>query len=177
MAYPLSTHPLHQAVLAALTTHTGKPRCLQPDRLFVRGRPSDFLTAPRHHPTAQSPRCFVAPIQSVSDSVTLTMSNRRHVEARVELILWYGGANPLAPLEWSHVVARAEEDIRLVCGALCEPGALLFAPNGEETGADGGSLLEGGSSHSISGPIPLTGEVGVVTVVHSFRAGVELTAP
>jgi hypothetical protein len=176
VAYPTSTVPLRQAVLRALTHHTGQPRCLTPDRLFAEGIPADFLNDPRQHPTAQKPRCFVPPITGASDQRTLTMTNRRHVAATVSVVLWYGGAHPLSRDEWSRVVSRAEEDVQLVSAALCYPGALAYAPDGTETGVDGGSLVEAGG-HEVRGPEPLAGELGLITVIHTFRCGVELTQP
>lgn len=174
MAYPTSTWPLHQAVLRALTEHTGQPRCLTPDRLFVEGVPSDFLSDPKRHPSKLRPRCFVAPINAPSDQRTLTMTNRRHVLATVSIVLWYGGAHPTSRAEFADVARRAEEDMQLVADALCYPGALAYAPDGTETGLDGGSFVED-AGHEVRGPEPLAGELGVITVIHTFRAGVEMT--
>jgi hypothetical protein len=173
VSFPSNTTPLFDAVVHALTRHTGQPDCLSPDRLFTLGRPADLTIAPS--PSAVlSPRCFVAPIAERVLEPRLRMSNRERIEATVSIRCWYY-AHDLYSTQWRETMARIADDRRRLPAALTYCDALYTAPDGTRTGLDGGSLAP--DRWESIGPEPERGQPRVYRVLYTFRANVELARP
>jgi hypothetical protein len=171
---PTDTTPLYDAVVAALSTHTGQTRCIAPEYLLREGKPSDLEKGARSGELGR-PVFFVAPIEEAATDPGLIMTDRRRVDATVQIFVWYR-AHPTHPAEFTAMRTRAAADKQRITDALTYPSALYVAPSGTRTGLDGGSLRTDGGRLVIEGPIPAVGfDQRVYRTSFRFRAGVEMT--
>lgn len=174
MALPTDTSPLYHAVVAALSTHTGATRCIPAAYLLREGKPQDLEKGARPGEIA-APVFFVAPIEETPTDPQLQMTDRRRVEASVSIMVWYRG-HPLHAAEHEAMRSRAAADKARIVDALTYPSALYYAPDGQRTGLDGGSLRIDGDRCQIEGPVPAQGyDNRVFRVTYRFRVGVEMT--
>lgn len=176
MAQPTDTTPLRLAVVHALTTATGKPRSLGLDGypLFREVGPSETLQ--RGGAVLERPGVTVVVRDPGPDpeALMLEMSNLRREVCTVEIRCSYASGNPAVAAEINGTLATMERDRQRVRAALCYPDALLYAPDGQETGVDSGCLVWAGATGPEPWPLP-QGE-RVLRVTHRFRVGVELTS-
>lgn len=174
MALPTDTTPLYDAVVAALSTWTGQPRAIPAAYLLKSGMPKDIDSGARAGTIGGRPIFFVAPIEETATDAGLMMTDRRRVDAEVQILVWYVG-HPTHEAEWQAMRARAAADKQRIVDALTYPSALYSAPDGKRTGLDGGSLRTDDSRCVIEGPVPAQGYDRVHRVTYRFRAGVEMT--
>ena len=171
---PTDTSPLYEAVVAALSTYTGQTRCIPREWLLKSGKPSDLDSDARAGELGARPVFFLAPIEESPTDPGLTMTDRRRVDATVEILVWYRG-HPTHQAEWQAMRARAAADKQRILDALTYPSALYTAPDGVRTGLDGGSLRTDGDRATIEGPTLASGFDRVHRVTYRFRSGVEMT--
>lgn len=169
MARPRNSTPAYDAIVNALTKHTGQPNCLQPAYLFKLGIPKDVNNAgaPRPGTVYGEARCFVMPIDDREKQPQLRMSNIAFVELTVEIRCFYYA--PESDIEaWREQMARIAADKRRVFDALTEPGVLRYDPTGNETGLTGYSLRP--DQWDPRGPVPLPSAPRVYQLTHVFKA-------
>lgn len=181
MTLPVSFKPLRYAVIAALTTSTGKPRALSAGHLFAQAAASERQQ--RGATTKGRPRALVV-VKNARPDVqggVLQGTDIQRDMVTVEITLWYYAGSELFSAETNATLDRIDEDTPLVVAALCQPGALVTDPSGNATGIDGSSLrIELWSSQ---GPdlIPVQQSPSdgrrVFRVVHTFLTGIELQQP
>lgn len=181
MTLPTSFKPLRKAVIAALTTSTGKPRALASGHLFAQAAASE-----RHQrgvTTKAAPRALVV-IKNARPDVqggVLQGTDIQRDMVTVEITLWYYAGSELFSAETTTALDRIDEDTPLIVAALCQPGALVLDPSSNPTGIDGGSLRV--ELWSSQGPdlIPVqqspTEGRRIFRVVHTFVTGIELQQP
>jgi hypothetical protein len=179
MTFPRDTEPMLRAVVAALTTHTGQPRCLAPDRLFRLGAPKDVTAPPSASQVYGTPRCWVMPI-TPREIETSGFNDRMRIEATVEIRCWYHAGDGIGSTAWDRAEARWSRDMIDVANALTCPGALATDPDGNDTGLDGYCLRSDDGRHTMT-PVALprneaTAPV-IVQVTHVFRATADLSRP
>lgn len=181
MTYPTTTTPIREAVVHALTKHTGMPRCIPRERLYVLGRPAELLEPPRPGELYRRPRAFVAPIEPIGFEPHLQMTDRMRVDINVEIRTWYFGGDGVGSREWEEASKLWEQDALNVYSALTYPGNLANAPDGTETGLLDGSLPDDRERYRPRVQVlpKRTAEQRelIVQVGHVFRARAELTRP
>lgn len=177
MALPSTTIPLRKAVIAALTTATGKTAALSRAHLFRNARP--LARAQRSATVKGQPAAWVTVRDHAPDLdfVGLEMSDRRRLSCTVEIECTYYAGNDLFSAEHAAALDRIESDRVALIDALLYPEALRFDPTGQDTGLDGGSLMFAGYRSTGPAPSPVKpNSGGVLTVTHAFACKVELAS-
>lgn len=174
MTLPSSTVPLRDAVIASLTTDTGKPNAIPASYLFrqaVRGP-----TAQRAVTLKQGPTAWVTVRDHAADGdrVLMEMSTIRAERVTVEILCEYYAGHELFSAEHDAALVRIENDRQRVLRALLYPENLRLDPDGNDTGLDGGSLRFDGYRSLGPSLAPGTGKTRVLAVIHLFPATLEL---
>jgi len=110
------------------------------------------------------------------DALMLEMSDRRREVCVVEVRCSYASGNPAVSAEINAALAAIERDRQRLLAALLYPGAMTYAPDGQETGLDSGCLRWDGYTSQGPEPWPLPPGERVLRVTHRFRCSVELTS-
>ena len=170
---PRTLTPARQAIVAALTTATGKTNALGP-RLFQLMPPA--RGAERGKLLMATPGVWVAiKNAATTGNPLLDQSTTQGFALTAEITCSYWSGDPKNPAEVERTQAMFEEDGPRVVSALTSE-ALHLAPNGISTGIIGGQLLRVGYSSRGPDPWPLdTGAARLVRVVHVFPFLVELS--
>jgi hypothetical protein len=172
MTYPVDFTPAYEALYAALTTLTGKPRALQSAATFMRlvGPKDDAAQA--YGQTLVGKRCFVK--ISAPSSVTQHVNcDFARYFCTVEVLRLYRPGKDLFTAETDVAMKQAMRDAHLVAQALTYPTALSVAPDASETGIDGGCLSLAG--HTTTGPDHDTAN-SVVRMVDRFTVSITLAS-
>ena len=177
MALPSTTIPLRKAVIAALTTDTGKTGAIPAANLFrlarplaraqraatVKGQPAAWVTVRDHAPDP--------------DALMLEMSNVRRLTCVIEIECTYYAGGELFSVEHAATLERIETDRVALIDALVFPEALRYDPDGQDTGIDGGSLSFAGYRSVGPAPSPVAPDSGrLLSVTHAFACKVELAS-
>lgn len=178
MAQPTDTTPLRLAVVHALTSATGKPRSLGLDGypLFREAGPAESLQRGSANLDRPGVTVAVRDHGPDPDALMFEMSNLRREVCVVEVRCSYASGNPAVAVEINATLAAIERDRQRVLAALLYPDALLYAPDGQETGLDSGCLRWDGYTSQGPEPWPLPQGERVLRVTHRFRVSVELTS-
>lgn len=179
MTFPRDTEPMRAAIIAALTTHTGQPRCLREDRLFILGDPKDWLSPPTGSKVFGRPRCWVAPVIT-REIETSGLNDRMRVACVIEIRCWYHAGSGVGSAAWDLASARWSRDAIDVLNALTYPGALHTDPAGNDTGLDGYCLRSDDGRHVPSVqtlPRPEDTSPVIVQVGHVFTTTADLLRP
>lgn len=176
MTSPSSTVPLRRAVERALTQPTGQTRALSHARLFTLTFPAEVVYRPEL--TIERKCCYVECYGHRDAVGVLEVGPVVREIVGVRVACWYYAGSELMRDEHERALRELDEDRLLVRAALCYPGVLLYDPDGNDTGLDGGSLRADEWTSDGPTPLPATeGQARVLRVVHSFRTTVELTQP
>lgn len=177
MALPSTTVPLRKAVIAALTTETGKTGAIPATNLFRLARPS--ARAQRSSTVKGAPTAWVTVRDHAPDpdALLLEMSNVRRLVVVVEIECTYYAGSELFGAEHASALERIETDRVALIDALVFPEALRLDPDGQETGLDGGSLTFAGYRSVGPAPSPVSPESGrLLSVTHTFVCKVEIAS-
>lgn len=179
MALPTDTTPLRLAVVYALTRATGQVRSLGLDGfpLFVEVGPAESLQRGGAALDRPGVSVVVRDHSPDPDAFMLEMSDRRREVCVVEIRCVYPSGNPAVAAEINATLAAIERDRQRVLAALLYPGAMVYAPDGQETGLDSGCLRWDGYSSQGPEPWPLPPGERALRLTHRFRVSVELTQP
>jgi hypothetical protein len=179
VARPVDDTPLRDAVVAALTTATGKPDSLGLNVPPSLGKHTLFVEAPSTEPpigdVTGGPRVTVEiHAHMPNPSSPLEGGDVRSEALTVEVVCWYSSGNPAFKSEIDRQRRIIARDKQRVIKALTCAGVLGFDPSGNDTGADGGCLRWDG--YTSRGPVfpKKSDDLRVVSVTHAFRTTVEL---
>lgn len=141
--------PAYEALYAALTTSTGKPRALAASSLFIRLLGPKEDTAAAYGQTLIKPAVHVriGNLSSVTEHVNCDFA--RYV-GTVDVLRLYRPGKSLFAAETDAAMRQALRDSHLVAQALTYPTALSYTPSGSDTGIDSGCLTLAG--HVTTGP-------------------------
>ncbi len=172
MTYPADFTPAYEALYAALTTCTSKPRALRTEALFARLLGPKDDAAQAYGQTLSKKRCFVkigAP-SSVTEHVNCDFAR---YFCTVEVLRLYRPGKDLFAAETDAAMRQAMRDAHLVAQALTYPTALSATPDESETGIDGGCLDLSG--HTTTGPDHDAAN-SVVRMVDRFNVSITLAS-
>lgn len=149
MTLPVDFTPAYDALYAALTTDTGRPRALQSGDLFLRlrGPSEDNSKAYGQTLVGKQVHVRISGLTSVTEHVNC--DHARYV-GNVDVLRLYRPGKNLFAEETDAALRAALRDSHLVAQALTYPTALELSPAGLETGIDGGCLHL--ANHTTAGP-------------------------
>ncbi len=165
-----------RAVIAALTTDTGKDRAIPTASLFNRATPARSST--RAIEVLVKKRCLVSFIDStIEPGAAENGSLIRHFYT-VRIDCFYHAGSDLFNVEADRAQETILADQPLIRAALCSEGALALDPSANDTALDGHALHSAG--YRMAGPTPsgiATDGSRTLNVTHFFTASVDVTQP
>jgi hypothetical protein len=171
---PSSCTPARLAVVAALTTSTGKPRALV--NLYRQATPADV--AQNLADLKKKPSAFVLFGDAVLDG-EVENGSKITMHYVVTITRWYWMGSDLIKREVERQMARIDADTPLMRAALCATGALELDPSGNATGLAGQALRSDGWRSMGPAPLPTQAPDAdrVLRCVDTFRASIDLLQP
>lgn len=166
-----SAIPARLAVIAALTTATGKPRALA--SLFRRSGPNPATA--RTIASKVNKRCAVVFTEWTDDGDLVPLPVAASTYA-VQVICTYAAGSDLFSAEDDLAITAYLADAVTVPAALTQAGALALDPTPVATGLAGGALRRDGYRAVVTPPRNTEGE-RLYMVTHFFTATIDITQP